>query len=278
MTLTSKNPFLLLLPLAAAAGVWLIATAAEAPKPLKILLVAGGCCHDYAKQTLILKEGIEARLKAQVDIVHNPDKSTKATFEIYNSEDWAKGYDVVIHDECSADVTDPAYVKRILDAHRNGVPAINLHCAMHSYRWGNFREAVKLDADNAGWYEMLGLQSISHGPQAPIEISYVDPAHPIASGLSNWTTINEELYNNIQIFGGAHAIAKGKQLQKPKVKAGEPEQPAKEVETVVAWTNEYGAKKTPIFSTTIGHNNDTVSDARYLDLVCHGITWATAGR
>jgi type 1 glutamine amidotransferase len=62
------------------------------------------------------------------------------------------------------------------------------------------------------------------------------------------------------------------------VKAGEPEQPAKEVETVVAWTNEYGAKKTPIFSTTIGHNNDTVSDARYLDLVCHGITWATAAR
>jgi len=271
----SKKPLLLLLPLAAACGVWMLAHAAEAPKQLKVLLVAGGCCHDYAKQTLILKEGIEARLQATVEVVYNPDTTTKATFEIYNSADWAKGYDIVLHDECSADVTDPAYVKRIVDAHRNSVPAVNLHCAMHSYRWGNFREAVTPGAENASWYEMLGLQSISHGPKEPIDISYVDANHPIATGLTGWTTINEELYNNIQIFASAHAIAKGKQLQKPKVKAGEPEQPAKEAEAVVAWTNEFGPSKTRIFSTTIGHMNETVADERYLDLVCRGVLWAT---
>jgi type 1 glutamine amidotransferase len=271
-----RKPLFLLLPLVTGAGLWmlLLAQAAETPKTLHVLLVAGGCCHDYATQTLLLKEGIEARLKARVEVVHNPDKTTKATFGIYNSADWAKGYDVVIHDECSADVTDPAYVKRILDAHRNGVPAVNLHCAMHSYRWGNFREPVAPGADNAGWYEMLGLQSTGHGPQSPIEISYVDAAHPIATGLAGWTTVNEELYNNIQILTG-HAIAKGRQLQKPRVKPGEPEQPAKEVEAVVAWTNEFGPGKTRIFSTTIGHNNDTVGDARYLDLVCRGLLWAT---
>ncbi len=272
----SRKPLFLLLPLAgiAVAGTLLFAQAQNAPKQLKVLLVAGGCCHDYATQTLLLKEGIEARLDAQVEIVHNPDKSTKATFEIYNSENWANGYDVVIHDECSADVTDPAYVKCILDAHRNGVPAVNLHCAMHSYRWGNFREPVAAGADNAGWFEMLGLQSTGHGPQSPIDISYVDAEHPIAKGLSGWTTINEELYNNIQVLTG-HPIAKGKQSQKPKAKPGEPEQPAKEVEAVVAWTNEFGPGKTRIFSTTIGHNNDTVGDARYLDLVCRALLWVT---
>ena len=61
----------------------------------------------------------------------------------------------MIHDECSASVTDPVYVKRILDAHRKGVPAVNLHCAMHSYRWGNIQEPVAAGADNAGWFEML---------------------------------------------------------------------------------------------------------------------------
>ena len=31
------------------------ASAAPAPKPLKILLVTGGCCHDYATQKDLLK-------------------------------------------------------------------------------------------------------------------------------------------------------------------------------------------------------------------------------
>ena len=45
------------------------------------------------------------------------------------------------------------------------------------------------------------------------------------------------------------------------------------VETVVVWTNTYGGKAR-VFSTTIGHNNATVEDARYLDLVTRGVLWA----
>ena len=36
---------------------------------------------------------------------------------------------------------------------------------------------------------------------------------------------------------------------------------------VVAWTNEYGEKKTKVFGTTLGHNTETCKDDRYLDLV-----------
>ena len=43
---------------------------------------------------------------------------------------------------------------------------------------------------------------------------------------------------------------------------------------VVIWTHLYGDKKTRVFSTTIGHNNETVSDPRYLDLVTRGLLWA----
>lgn len=268
-----------LLPLlvAALAG-WFLVEAADDPKPLRILLVLGGCCHDYATQQNLLKVGIEERLGASVEIAYNPDKTTRATFPIYEKADWAEGYDLVIHDECSADITDPAYVKRILDAHRGGVPAVNLHCAMHSYRWGEFRKPVDLGADNAGWYEMIGLQSTGHGPQSPIAITYAPSARPITEGLANWTTINEELYNNVRIFDSATPLATGRQTQKPRPKKGEaadPNAPGVEVEAVVAWTNEYGPKKTRIFSTTIGHNNETVADERYLNLVVRGILWAT---
>ena len=119
----------------------------DSDKKLKILLVAGGCCHDYPEQTKLLKEGLEKRINSEVTVVLSSDTSTKATFKIYESDDWAKGYDVVIHDECSANVTDKPYIDRILNAHRNGTPAVNLHCAMHSYRFGNFRAPVAADAD-----------------------------------------------------------------------------------------------------------------------------------
>ncbi len=265
--------------LAFATGLYLVKVADNAaPKPLRILLVAGGCCHEYDKQHLALKEGIEARLNAVVDVAYNPDKTTKATFEIYKSKDWAKDFDLIIHDECSADVTDPAYVANILNAHKAGVPAINLHCAMHSYRWGNFKEPVKTGADNAGWYEMLGLQSTGHGPQEPIEITFTAKDHPITMGLENWTTIKEELYNNIQILTGT-PLASGKQMAMPKVKKGEvadPNAKATEANSVVVWTNEYGANKTRIFSTTIGHNTATVNDERYQKLISRAILWTTS--
>jgi len=257
-----------------------LARAAEPGKPLRVLLIAGGCCHDYPVQTKLLEAGIEARLHAEVDVVLNPDKSTKATFEIYGNPDWDKGYDVVIHDECSADVTDPAYVGRILAAHRRGTPAVNLHCAMHSYRWGDFRQPVPAGADNSGWFEMLGLQSIGHGPQFPIAVAFTDRAHPITKPLADWRTINEELYNNIQVLPTAKVLATGKQLVPPKPKAGEAADPAAkpaEVTAAVVWTNEFGPNRTRIFSTSLGHNNDTVGDGRYLDLITRGLLWA-AGR
>ncbi|MEQ1748596.1 MAG: ThuA domain-containing protein [Prosthecobacter sp.] len=265
--------------LAFATGLYLVKAADNAaPKPLRILLVAGGCCHEYDKQHLALKEGIETRLNAVVDVAYNPDKTTKATFEIYKSKDWAKDFDLIIHDECSADVTDPAYVANILNAHKAGVPAINLHCAMHSYRWGNFKEPVKAGADNAGWYEMIGIQSTSHGPKEPIDITFTAKDHPITMGLENWSTMNEELYNNVQILT-ATPLASGRQFSMPKVKKGEvadPNAKASEANSVVAWTNEYGPNKTRIFSTTIGHFTETVTDERYQKLISRAILWTTS--
>lgn len=227
-------------------------------KPLKVLLVAGGCCHDYATQKDILKKGIEARANAVVDIVYVADGSTRPKLPIYGHPDYAKGYDVVIHDECAADVNDPAVVEGVLQPHREGIPGVNLHCGMHCYRIGNPNDPVTLGTPHGFWFEYLGLQSSGHGAQAPIAIHFLDPNDPITKGLADWTTINEELYNNVHIFEGAHLLARGKQGRS---------------ETVVAWTNLYQGK-TRVFSTTIGHNNQTVEDPRYLDLVTRGLLWA----
>ena len=111
--------------------------AADAPKPIKALLITGGCCHDYAQQKDILKKGIEARANIIVDLVHSDDKTTKPPLAIYGNPEYAKGYDIVIHDECAADVKDIPTVEGVLKPHRDGIPGVNLHCAMHCYRTGD---------------------------------------------------------------------------------------------------------------------------------------------
>jgi hypothetical protein len=246
----------------------LLPSQAQDPKPLKILLITGGCCHDYAAQKDILKAGIEKRLHATVDQVHTDDKSTKPPLAIYGNPDYAKGYDLVIHDECAAAISDEAVIAGVLSPHRHGIPGVNLHCAMHCYRIGNAGEPAVAGTPHGWWFEYLGLQSSGHGPQQPIEITHLDKANPISQGQPNWTTVNEELYNNIQVFDSATPIARGKQSYV--AKDGTP----KESDYVVAWTNLY-QNKTRVFSTTIGHNNTTVQDDRYLDLVSRGIVWAT---
>ena len=228
---------------------------AAAKPPLRVLLITGGCCHEYGKQKDVLKQGIEARANVEITQIHSDDTSTRARFSIYEDPNWAKGYDAVIHDECSADVKDMPYVQNILNAHKEGVGAVNLHCAMHCYRTGT-----------DDWFEFVGIQSTGHGPQLPIQLQFVNTDHAIVSGMGNWTTINEELYNNIKVFPKAYPLARGTQVVKRK------DGTEKTEDVVVAWVNRFGKGK--VFSTTVGHNTSTVGDERYLDLVTRGLLWS----
>jgi type 1 glutamine amidotransferase len=237
--------------------------AAEPGKPLKVLLVLGGCCHDYAAQKDVLIEGLTARAHVEVTAAYDPDRTTSHLNPVYEQPNWAAGYDVVIHDECSSAVTDVAIIDRILEPHRQGLPAVLLHCGMHSYRSAGYPKAV------TPWFEFTGLQSTGHGPQAPIAVRFVADDHAITKGLSGWTTINEELYNNSEgkLLDTATALARGVQTYKNRQGNEVTE------EHVVAWTNTY-RDKTRVFATTLGHNTQTVADPRYLDFITHGLLWS----
>lgn len=236
--------------------------APKRPKSIRALLVLGGCCHDYANQKDILTKGISERANVEWTVAYDPDKSTSAKNPVYQNPDWAKGFDVVVHDECTSDVTDKDFVNGILKPHREGLPAVFLHCGMHSYRTEGYPTATP-------WFELTGLPSTGHGPQVPISVSFVDTRNRITTGLADWTTIHEELYNNAagKLLDTAHALARGKQTYK-----------GKNGEDIVAdcvcvWTNMYNGG-TKVFCTTLGHNNETVADSRYLDLVTRGLLWS----
>jgi len=237
----------------AASSLW----AADEVKPIKALLVCGGCCHDYTKQKELLKKGLEARANIEVTHVEQGARTTNTAIPLYENPEWAKDYDVIIHDECFADVKAVPFIEGILKPHKEGKPAVLLHCAMHCYRSGT-------DI----WFKFCGIQSSGHGPQLPIAITFTDKEHPSTKGIADWTTIKEELYNNLKLFETAKVLARGKQVVKDK------EGKEKDVDYAVVWTNEYDEKKTRVFATTLGHNNDTVGDPRYLDMVTRGLLWS----
>jgi len=236
--------------------------AAEPSRPLRALLVLGGCCHDYKTQQQILSQGISARAHVEVVIAYDPDTTTRHLNPVYEQPHWAEGYDIVIHDECTADVKDPGIIDRILEPHRQGLPGVVLHCGMHCYRSAGFPNLTP-------WFEFTGLQTTGHGPQIPIEITFTSPQDPITAGMHGWTTINEELYNNSvgKLLETASPLAAGHQVVKSK------DGTTKDANSVIVWTNRY-REKTRVFATTLGHNNQTVSDDRYLDLITRGLLWS----
>jgi uncharacterized protein len=223
----------------------------RAIEPIRSLLICGGCCHDYEAQKKILSEGISARANVAWTIVHEKDDGKTLQFGIYTNANWAKGFDVIVHDECSGQVTNVAFVEGIAKAHVDGVPAVMLHCAIHSYRFAPTDE----------WRKVLGISSMRHQPRRAFDVASVKTEHPIMKGFpSKWLDEPDELYEVVKEW--PNCVPLGKAIT-----------PAKTNDThTVIWVNTAG--KTRVFGTTLGHGNVTVSNDAYLDLVTRGLLWA----
>ncbi|MEO8494778.1 MAG: ThuA domain-containing protein, partial [Planctomycetota bacterium] len=164
-------------------------SAAEDAKPkLKGLIVAGGCCHDYPRQKLIISEGLSQRISIAWDIVHEGDENGKThKVSVYAKPNWSDGYDVVIHNECFGAIEDVAFVEGIVNEHkRRGVPAVFVHCAMHSYR------AAATDE----WRKLIGVTSRRHEKaKRSLDVRNLAADNPIMAGFPDvWKTPNGELY------------------------------------------------------------------------------------
>ncbi len=226
------------------------ATAAE---PLRALLVTGGCCHDYENQIKILQAGLGKHLDIDWTVEQYDEKRDRKA-NVYTKPKWAESFDVIIHNECFGGVTDGEFVESIVAEHvRSGVPAVVIHCSMHSYR-----NAPTADA----WRGLIGVTSKRHEKaKRSLKVVAREAEHPILEGFpSPWSTPNGELYiierswPNTQVLASAYSDEE---------KADQP----------VVWTNTY--KGVRVFGTTLGHHNETMQDDVWLNLTAKGIQWAT---
>jgi type 1 glutamine amidotransferase len=225
---------------------------ARAAEPLKALLITGGCCHDYAAQKKTLTEGISARANVVWTIVHeggSDDKEHK--FSIYEKPDWAKGFDVVVHNECSGKLTEVPWVEHIAKAHFDGLPAVVIHCSIHSYR----------EAKTDEWRKVLGVSSYRHQARRPFEVIALKPDHPVLKGFpAKWQDGPDELYEIKTVWPTCVPLAESITPNKPDDKH------------VSIWLNTCG--KGRVFGTTLGHLDETMQRPEYLDLVTRGLLWA----
>ena len=224
---------------------------AEGPTPIRALLITGGCCHDYTVQKELIAKGLEERAYFDVMVVQQGGTATNSRIPLYENPDWAKGFDVVLHDECFSDVKDTNWTAGVLKPHKDGLPGVVIHCAMHCYRDGTDE-----------WFKFCGVTSHRHGAHYPHEVTNRDAEHPIMKEFGkSWNNPAGELYWIEKVWPTAHPLAVSKNKEKGN-------------DEVCVWTNEYHDKKTRIFGTTLGHHNETVQDPAYLDLLTRGTLWA----
>ena len=222
-------------------------------KPVRALIITGGCCHDYELQAKAFVEGSKKFGDITWTVINEGGKSKDAKFALYDNPDWAKPYDVVVHNECFADLKDIAYVRKITAAHQAGTPAVVIHCAMHTYR--------TLAEDD--WREFLGVTSRRHDHQSQYPVKAVVTNHPAMRDFpSIWTSPMDELYVIEKLWPNARALATSKS------EADGNTYP-------VVWENSYHG--TRVFGTTFGHGNATWHDPAFIALVSRGLLWA-AGR
>ncbi|PYP75198.1 MAG: heme-binding protein [Gemmatimonadetes bacterium] len=236
-------------------GATAVPAVAQQAKPIRALYITGGGFHDFAAQKQIVPPGISARTNIVWTIDHTADTSTKMLIPRHQTAAWADSFDVVVYNMSFSYVVDPAWIERIAHAHRDkGVAAVILHGATHSYR----------RSTTDAWRELMGAASMRHDTQREFpRLERLAADNPIVKGLpKEWGPGSDELYNIDRTWPTTTPLVQAWSIE------GEKHFP-------VVWTNTYGKAK--VFVTTMGHNNRTMSDPVYLDLVTRGLLW-TVGK
>jgi type 1 glutamine amidotransferase len=219
--------------------------------PLKVLLVVGGCSHDYQTRAEILVQGIRERVVRPTEWVVRLEGvgESDTRIPLFESSEWAKGYDLVVHDHCFPRVHDPAYIDRVLAPHRAGTPAVLIHGTMMSFRTGDER-----------WSEFTGAVIRRHEPERPVRVEPLPAADPLLKGFQPWLIAREELYRVESLGTGVTPLA-------------EAPDPAGKRHPVI-WTHRFGPIGARVFASTLGNASSPLADPVSLDLLARGVLWS----
>ena len=224
-----------------ALGLILLAANTAIAQQLKgLILTSPGVYHNYEYQNRVIAEALASRVDVQFDV-------SLAELDRWKNTDFSEGYDVLIYNICMADDTNPELIANMRrQTEELGVPAMVLHCTMHSFRTTDL------------WWPFYGLQTKAH---ERLKAMTMEPAnkHPILQGVpEQWTLAEDELYINLQ-------LGEVLELQTSPGEDG--------AAHVITWLK--AAAGTPVFGTTLGHADQTLEDPVYQRLLSNALLYIT---
>tara|TARA_R110002072_G_scaffold4508_7_gene31443 strand:+ start:11013 stop:12137 length:1125 start_codon:yes stop_codon:yes gene_type:complete len=204
-----------------------------------LILTSPGVYHNYEQQTWDIGHGIVERANVRFDV-------SLAEPERWKTTDYSEGYDVLIYNICMADNQDPDLIANMRrQTEELGVPAVFIHCTMHSFRETDL------------WWPLLGLKSKAHEPKRALR-QVQNGQHPVLTGIpQDWVLSEDELYINLDFTGQSLLSTVGED--------GKPH--------TTAWIDYHGL--TPIFGTTLGHSEDTMKNTVYQQLIANAVLFVT---
>jgi hypothetical protein len=214
--------------------------------PINAMIVTGGPFHDYTTQSKVLMDTLNAVMPINWTVVQGMSHATDVKLPLYNNPDWAKGMDIVIHNECWADRDLPAPI--VQNITRANVPRMFIHCTLHSYR-------VMTDDS---WRELIGMTSRRHTRVHNILLKWAE-GDPITAGLPPFVTPLDELYVIDKVWPNAKALATAVS-------------PEDGVTYPLVWTHDYRGAR--VFGTTLGHGTETFHTNQFKELMTRGFRWA----
>ncbi|MDX1564884.1 MAG: hypothetical protein R3236_05725 [Phycisphaeraceae bacterium] len=195
--------------------------------------------------------------------------------------DFGRGYHAIVYNFCFAKSKDLEAASNLMKQTRvHGVPAMLIHCSMHSW-WPTFKrgkpgliEGSKARTDPKllaewkkknpdvpfpAWGDFTGVASGGHGPKKPITMNIVEKNknHPAVAGYPDgFKTGNTELYNNIYVTDDVVPLIEGVQGR---------------AKAIVMWTAPQG--KSQVLGLTLGHGVGDWEASSYHTLITNSVNY-----
>jgi type 1 glutamine amidotransferase len=235
----------------------LAAQAADAPKPVKLLIITGDHGHQWKETTQALRESLSAGGRIDVDVTTEPARDLNdanlARYDVLllNYKDTAKG----APETKWSDANRAAFLKAV---HDEGKGLVVYHFASSAFtkpNWDDYETAI------AGGWRTQGF----HGPAHEYTVKKTDANHPISQGLpAQFAHNKDELYQNSKLTPGSIVLATA-YSDPDKPKGTGKDEP-------VIWVNQYG--KGRVYHNALGHDVSAMDDPNFQTWMRRGVLWA----
>jgi type 1 glutamine amidotransferase len=248
-------------------AILVLAAAALPAAPVRTLIFSGQNNHGWRTTTPYLQKLLTGSGRFDVRVEEEPAGATAATLA---------NYDLIVVDY-QGPRWGPVTEQAVGNFVRSGKGLVAVHGSSYAFSGldilgpGHVKTG-RTEPPWPEWAEMVGGTWAGdpppsfHAPRHLFTVKFIDPAHPIARGMSGQFQTLDELYHGMRFLPGAHPIATA--YDDPGIGGTGNEEP-------ILVTTSFG--KGRVFYTALGHEVPGMQEAGFAITFVRGAEWAATG-